>query len=288
MNSQSRPLQETQLSFEFFPPKDAAGEDRLWATLESLAGISPDFVSVTYGAGGSTRDRTIRITSEITAKTGIPTVSHLTCVGSTRDELETILRQYKEAGIHRVLALRGDPPGGPRERWVPTENGFDHAEQLVALSYQMGFDVGVAVFPDGHPASQGRSQDIETLARKVAAGATFAISQFFFDIDSWKRLLDEVSERDLRIELIPGIMPVTNVKQLIRFAELSGTAIPEKIRARFERVADNPDHVHKVGIDVATELGQQLLDIGSHALHFFTLNTSPATREVVANLGIRR
>ena len=288
MRTQAESRSATQISFEFFPPKDEAGEERLWSTLARLSHIAPDFVSVTYGAGGSTRDRTTRITTEITARTGIPTVAHLTCVGATREELTNILNQYQSAGISRVLALRGDPPGGPRSEWVATPGGIDHAQELVALASTMGFDVGVAVFPNGHPASVNRAEDLQTLSRKVDAGASFAISQFFFDVSSWQRLMDEVSSNSLDIHLIPGIMPVTNVRQLIRFAELSGTDIPLAIQRRFEAVADDAHAVQSLGVEIATELCEQLLAIGVDALHFFTLNTSPATREVVENLGIRR
>lgn len=282
---QSRPT--TQLSFEFFPPKDEAGEERLWSALTQLSHIAPDFVSVTYGAGGSTRDRTLRITSEITARTGIPTVAHLTCVGATRTELREVLQQYQSAGISHVLALRGDPPSGPRGEWISVPEGIDHANELVALASDLGFTVGVAVFPDIHPASVDRAEDLKTLRKKIDAGASFAISQFIFDVSSWEKLVNAVSENNLKIELIPGIMPVTNVKQIMRFTELSGTPIPQSMRARFETVADDALAVQKVGVEVATELCEKLLGIGAHALHFFTLNSSPATREVVANLGIR-
>ena len=277
----------TQVSIEFFPPKDALGEQRLWNALAQLSDISPDFVSVTYGAGGSTRDRTLRITSEITARTGIPTVAHLTCVGATESDLASVLQQYQSAGITKVLALRGDPPTGPSGAWVPIENGFNHAEELVRLAAQKGFDVGVAVFPDGHPASRSQNEDIETLKRKVDAGATFAISQFFFEVDSWQRLMDDVAREGIKVELIPGIMPVTNVKQLIRFADLSGTEIPIQLKRKFESIADDPVAVAQLGVEVATSLCQELLGIGVEALHFFTLNSSPATREIVQNLGIR-
>lgn len=277
----------TQVSIEFFPPKDAPGEERLWSALAQLSEIAPDFVSVTYGAGGSTRDRTLRITSEITARTGIPTVAHLTCVGATKNELTSVLRQYQSAGITKVLALRGDPPSGPSGEWIPLDNGLNHAEELVGLAAQMGFDVGVAVFPDGHPASSSEREDIETLVRKVDVGATFAISQFFFDVASWQRLMDNVAKEGIKVDLIPGIMPVTNVKQLIRFAQLSGTEIPAPLRRKFESIADDPIAVAQLGVEVATSLCQELIDIGVGALHFFTLNSSPATREIVANLGIR-
>lgn len=278
----------TQVSIEFFPPKDAQGEERLWSALAQLSDLAPDFVSVTYGAGGSTRDRTLRVTSEITARTGIPTVAHLTCVGATRAELESVLQQYQRAGISKVLALRGDPPSGPRGQWLSTPGGIDHAYELVELASVMGFEVGVAVFPDGHPASKNREEDIQTLKRKSDAGASFAISQFFFDVHSWQQLMAEVEREAIPMTLIPGIMPVTNVKQLIRFAELSGTEIPNPIRKQFESVSNDPVAVQKLGVDVATTLSQQLIDIGVTALHFFTLNSSSATREVVANLGIRQ
>jgi methylenetetrahydrofolate reductase (NADPH) len=277
----------TQVSIEFFPPKDGAGEERLWSTLSQLSNLAPDFVSVTYGAGGSTRDRTLRMTSEITTRTGIPTVAHLTCVGATTAELTSILHQYKSAGISQILALRGDPPTGPSGKWESTPGGIDHAEGLVALAARMGFTIGVAVFPDGHPASKDESEDLNTLRRKVDAGATFAISQFFFEVRSWERLMDQVLRNRMDITLIPGVMPVTNVKQLIRFSELSGTEIPSDIRRRFEAVADNHDAVQSLGVEIATKLCQELLDIGVPALHFFTLNSSSATSQVVANLGIR-
>ena len=278
----------TQVSIEFFPPKDAQGEERLWSALTQLSDIAPDFVSVTYGAGGSTRDRTLRITSEITERTGIPTVAHLTCVGASRQELMSVLTQYKSAGISRVLALRGDPPSGPQGEWISTPEGIDHADELVRIAAEMGFDVGVAAFPNGHPASKDRSEDINTLKRKVNAGARFAISQFFFEVSSWQKFMDEVSSANIEITLIPGIMPVTNVNQIIRFAQLSGTEIPAPIKSAFEKVAEDPAAVGKLGVEVATQLCQELLDIGVTSLHFFTLNNSTATRDIVANLGLQR
>jgi methylenetetrahydrofolate reductase (NADPH) len=278
----------TQVSIEFFPPKDAQGEERLWSALTQLSDIAPDFVSVTYGAGGSTRDRTLRITSEITERTGIPTVAHLTCVGASRQELMSVLTQYKSAGISRVLALRGDPPSGPHGEWISTPEGIDHADELVRIAAEMGFDVGVAAFPNGHPASKDRSEDINTLKRKVNAGARFAISQFFFEVSSWQKFMDEVSSANIDITLIPGIMPVTNVNQIIRFAQLSGTEIPAPIKSAFEKVADDPVAVGKLGVEVATQLCQELLEIGVTSLHFFTLNNSTATRDIVANLGLHR
>lgn len=273
-------------SFEFFPPKDVEGEERLWAAMSQLESIAPDFISVTYGAGGSTRDRTIRITSEITARTHIPTVAHLTCVGSTRDELVEILGKYRDAGIKSILALRGDPTGGPRAPWTPTPNGLSHADELVTLAAEFGgFTIGVAAFPDGHPASDGDfSHDIEVLIEKERRGATFATTQFFFEVDKWKSLVDKLEAKGSSLPIIPGILPVTNVKQLNRMAELSGTPIPTSVSKAFAQVEDNPEDVRKLGVDIATKLCQELLEAGAPGLHFYTMNTSTATREIYSQI----
>ena len=273
-------------SFEFFPPKDQEGETRLWSAITALEPIAPDFISVTYGAGGSTRDRTIRITSEITEHTKLPVVAHLTCVGSTRDELLEILTRYKAAGIYNILALRGDPTGGPRAPWSPTPGGLNHAEELVSLAADFGgFTIGVAAFPDGHPASIGDfAKDIETLIRKEGAGATFATTQFFFEVDKWKALVDKLSARGSQLPIIAGILPVTNVNQLNRMAELSGTPIPSAVSTAFEKIKDNPDDVRKLGVELATKLCEELLTAGVPGLHFYTMNTSTATREIFAQI----
>lgn len=273
-------------SFEFFPPKDLDGEERLWAAMSQLESIAPDFISVTYGAGGSTRDRTIRITSEITARTHIPTVAHLTCVGSTRDELIEILGKYRNAGITSILALRGDPTGGPRAPWVSTPNGLTNADELVTLAAEFGgFSIGVAAFPDGHPASNGDlAKDIDVLIEKERRGASFATTQFFFEADKWKSLVEKLSAKGSSLPIIPGILPVTNVKQLNRMAELSGTPIPSHISDAFSRVENNPDDVRKLGVEIATKLCQELLESGAPGLHFYTMNTSTATREIYAQL----
>ena len=273
-------------SFEFFPPKDVEGEERLWAAMSQLESIAPDFISVTYGAGGSTRDRTIRITSEITARTHIPTVAHLTCVGSTRDDLIEILGKYRDAGIKSILALRGDPTGGPRAPWTPTPNGLSHADELVTLAAEFGgFTIGVAAFPDGHPASDGDfSHDIEVLIEKERRGATFATTQFFFEVDKWKSLVDKLEAKGSSLPIIPGILPVTNVKQLNRMAELSGTPIPVSVSEAFAKVEDNPEDVRRLGVDIATKLCQELLEAGAPGLHFYTMNTSTATREIYSQI----
>ncbi len=273
-------------SFEFFPPKDSEGENRLWSAIESLRSIAPDFISVTYGAGGSTRDRTIKITSEITARTQVPTVAHLTCVGSTRAELLEILTKYREAGISNILALRGDPVGGPRAPWQKTEGGLDHADELVTLAAEFGgFTIGVAAFPDGHPASDPATDiDIDVLLHKEALGASFATTQFFFEVDKWSALVEKLAARGSTLPIIPGILPVTNVNQLNRMAELSGTPIPQSITDAFSAIGDNPDDVRKVGVEIATELSEKLLAAGAPGLHFYTMNTSTATREIFENL----
>jgi methylenetetrahydrofolate reductase (NADPH) len=276
----------TSYSFEFFPPKDVEGEDRLWAAIEGLKSIAPDFVSVTYGAGGSTRDRSIRIAQEITKRTGISTVAHLTCVGSTRDELIAILHSYKEAGIKSILALRGDPTGGPSAPWTPTPGGFNHADELVQLADEFGgFTIGVAAFPDGHPASKGDfGKDIDVLIRKEELGATFATTQFFFEAKRYTRLVEALADRGSKLVIIPGILPVTNVKLLHRMAELGGTPIPSQIAQAFAKVENDPQAVRELGVEIATSLCQELLAAGAPGLHFYTMNSSTATQEIYRKL----
>ncbi len=278
LNEKSSPT----FSFEFFPPKDEEGEKKLWATIENLSSIAPDFISVTYGAGGSTRDRTTRITAEIGAHTQVPTVAHLTCVGSTREELISILQKYREAGIANILALRGDPVGGPQVPWVKTPGGLDHADELVTLAAEMGgFTIGVAAFPDGHPSSGGNfDQDVSVLLEKERRGATFATTQFFFLSERWESLVSKLADRGSTMPIIPGILPVTNVKQLHRMAELMGTTIPAFMADAFARYEDNPDDVRKLGVDFATDLAEKVLAAGAPGIHFFTMNSSLSTLEV--------
>ena len=276
----------TSYSFEFFPPKDVEGEERLWAAIEGLKSIAPDFVSVTYGAGGSTRDRSIRIAQEITQRTGISTVAHLTCVGSTRAELLSILQSYKDAGITSILALRGDPTGGPSAPWVPTENGLNHADELVQLAADFGgFSIGVAAFPDGHPASGGDfDKDVDVLIRKEQLGATFATTQFFFEAHRYTQLVEKLKARGSKLTIIPGILPVTNVKLLHRMAELGGTPIPTHIADAFAQVESDPQAVRSLGVEIATSLCQELLAAGAPGLHFYTMNSSTATQDIYRKL----
>ena len=274
-------------SFEFFPPKDDASEAQLWAAIRRLEPLAPLFVSVTYGAGGSTRDRTIRVTARIGAETTLTPVAHLTCVGASRAELRQVIGEYAAAGLHTVLALRGDPPSGPGTPWQAHPEGLDHADGLVRLLRNLGdFSVGVAAFPDGHPESDDFEQDARVLAAKADAGAEFAITQFFFDADAYFRLLDAAARHGCHIPVIPGIMPVTNVRQLERFAQLSGTPVPERVSRRLAAVADDPEAVRAVGVEVATGLCERLLEGGAPGLHFYTLNRSTATLEVFTALGV--
>ena len=278
------------LSVEFFPPKDMAGEERLWQVLAQLQPLKPDFVSVTYGAGGSTRDRTIRVTTEITARTSIPTVAHLTCVGSTKSELSKVLEQYKKAGIESILALRGDPPGGPRYNWQPIPGGLDHADQLVELAVLSGgLKVGVAAFPDGHPSSNfDLEKDVEVLLRKEELGATFATTQFFFDVDKWQQLVERLRKRGSNLPIIAGILPITNLKQLARMVELSGIQIPEQILKGFKNQSEDLIAVRNIGIEIATEMGRALIDMKVPGIHFYTMNSAESTIKIVRNLGLAK
>jgi len=276
------------ISLEFFPPKDEAGEERLWSAVGELQSLKPDFIAVTYGAGGSTRERTVRIATEITARSGVPTLAHLTCVGSSEEQLRSVLQRYQDSGIHSVLALRGDPQGGPRSEWVTTPGGFDHADQLVSLAVSMGFEVGVAAFPDGHPASDGNfDRDLQVLMEKERLGASFAVTQFFFDVERYFALRDKLKALGSSMDIYPGVLPITNVKQLRRMAELGGTPIPSSIEDRISQLADDADLVRKEGIEIAFELSRSLLDGGVPGLHFYTLNSAHSTIEVVKRLGIR-
>jgi len=277
----------TSYSFEFFPPTDDAGERTLWEAIRHLERIRPTFVSVTYGAGGSTRDRTVRVTGRIARETTLTPMAHLTCVRSSVAELRQVVGEYAGAGIRNVLALRGDPPGGPGTPWTPHVEGLNHADELVALIRSLGnFTVGVAAFPDGHPESLDLDQDADVLVRKADAGAEFAVTQFVFDADSYVRLRDRVVARGRELPIIPGLMPVTSFRQVRRMAEMSGTPLPAAVVARLEAVADDPSAIRAVGVQIATELSQRLLAEGAPGLHFYTMNRSLATLEVYANLGV--
>jgi len=274
-------------SFEFFPPKTDEGEQHLWRALRELESLQPSFVSVTYGAGGSTRDRTVRITERIASETTLTPVAHLTCVGASVNELRTVIGQYVDAGVRTVLALRGDPPAGPGSAWVQHPDGLAHADELVALLASLGeFSIGVAAFPDGHPESVDLDQDARVLAAKQDAGARFAITQFFFDASHYFDLVERSARAGCTMPIIPGIMPLTDIRQVRRFAELSGADFPQEFAAQVQAVADDPNAVRAIGMEAASRLCQVLLDEGAPGLHFYTLNRSTATREIYANLGL--
>ncbi len=272
-------------SFEFFPPATDDGERLLWQAIRELESLEPTFVSVTYGAGGTTRDRTVRVTERIGTETVLTAVGHLTCVGSSRAELRRVVGQYAAADVHNVLALRGDPPGGPGAPWEQHPEGLRHAVELVELVKGLGeFCVGVAAFPEGHPEAVDLDADARVLVAKAEAGADFAITQFFFSADAYFRLVDRVRALGCDLPIVPGVMPVTNVRQIHRFAELAGTSFPEDLADRLQAVEDDPSAVRAIGVEVASELGEELLAGGAPGLHFYTLNRSTATREVYGNL----
>lgn len=272
-------------SFEFFPPKDDAGEDVLWRTIADLETLEPTFVSVTYGAGGTSQERTVRVTSRIAEQSGIRAVGHLTLVGQSRDEIAVVLKQYAEAGIDHVLALRGDPEGGPRAPWQPHPGGMTHAVELVELARETGdFRVGVAAFPEGHPDAADLQADAEVLVAKARAGAEFAITQLFFRVADYCGLVDRVRALDCDMPIVPGIMPILNWNQISRMAELSGAAMPQEVLREIEPLTDDPAAVRAKGIELATQLCRDLLAEGAPGLHFMTLNRSKATREIFTTL----
>lgn len=276
------------ISFEYFPPKDPEGEEKLFQTIAELNNFAPDFVSVTYGAGGTTRDRTIRIAGDIIKNNHCPTVGHLTCVSSTKDEISEILTEYKSVGISGVLALRGDPVGGPTAPWVTTPGGFDYADQLVEhIADFGGFEIGVAAFPDVHPASNGNfAQDIEVLLRKEALGATFAVTQFVFDSGRYEALVSALRKRGSNLKVYPGIMPVGSYTQIVRMLELSGGYMPKATRLRFARYQNDPESVRKLGIEIAVQVCEDVYALGAPGLHFYTLNAAGPTIEIMQNLSM--
>jgi methylenetetrahydrofolate reductase (NADPH) len=274
-------------SFEFFPPKTDEGERALWQTLRELESLAPTFVSVTYGAGGSLRDRTVRVTERIAEETTMVPVGHLTCVGSPIAELRQVIGHYAEVGVRNLLALRGDPPTGPGGRWEAHAEGLTHADELVALIRSLGdFCVGVAAFPEGHPEALDLETDARRLAGKADAGAEFAITQLFFDAADYFRLVERVAAHGATLPIIPGIMPVTNVAQIKRFAELSGAVVPAGLASRLQEVEDDPEAVRAIGVEAASQLCRELLAGGAPGLHFYTLNRSTATREIYSSLGM--
>jgi methylenetetrahydrofolate reductase (NADPH) len=272
-------------SFEFFPPRDDASEAQLWDAVRRLEKVAPSFVSITYGAGGSTRDRTVRLTQRVLEETSLTPMAHLTCVGHSVSELRTIVGAYAAGGVRNILALRGDPQGGLGQPWAAHPEGLNHADELVRLVKSLGdFTVGVAAFPDGHPESSDVSEDADTLIRKERAGAEFAITQMVFDVDHYLRLRDELVRRGSRMPVVPAIMPITNARQVVRMAELAGQPMPTAVTERLARHGDDAAAVRAEGMAIASEASRRLLDEGAPGIHFITMNRSSATLEVFGNL----
>jgi methylenetetrahydrofolate reductase (NADPH) len=278
---------ERSFSFEFFPPKDNEGEEQLWQAIRALEPYRPNFVSVTYGAGGSTRDKTVGITARIARETSLTPVAHLTCVGHTRQELEHILDTYAAEGIQQVMLLRGDPNDGPRAPWTPTEGGLTYAVELVELARSRGdFRIGVAAFPEGHPSAASKEADADVLVAKARAGAEFAVTQMFFRASDYFDLVERVRARGVDLPILPGIMPILNLNAIRRQGELIGTEVPADVVARIAAHDGDPAAMRAEGIALAAELCEELLVGGAPGLHFYTLNRSKATLEIFAALNM--
>jgi len=276
-----------KVSFEFFPPKSEEMERQLWTAIGRLEPLAPSFVSVTYGAGGTTRERTHATVRRIQAETGLSAAAHLTCVGASRDEIDAIARDYWQAGIRRLVALRGDPPPGAG-RYVPHPQGYAYAADLVAgLRRVADFEISVAAYPETHPEAESTTADLDNLRRKIEAGASRAISQFFFDVDAYLRFRDRAFASGIRVPIIPGILPVTNYAQLVKFAKLCGASVPGWLARLFEGLDEDPDTRRLVAATVAAEQCRRLQDHGVDAFHFYTLNRPDLTFAICHILGLR-
>jgi len=275
------------ISFEFFPPKTEEGVDALYDTVKALRPCRPSFVSVTYGAGGSTRDRTLDLVARIQRELGITTMAHLTCVGSTKDEIRQTLQRLHDSGIRNVLALRGDPPKGETE-FQATEGGFRYATELVAFIRELDLDfcIGAACYPEGHVETPDLEADLRHLVEKVDAGADFLVSQLFFDNADYRAFVSRARSAGVQIPIVPGLMPVTNAAQVERFTKMCGSRIPQELYRRLRIVANDPSAVVATGVQWAVDQGRDLLELGAPGLHFYTLNRSSATLAVHAALGL--
>ena len=275
------------VSFEFFPPKTEEGVEILYRTVEELRPCRPSFVSVTYGAGGSTRDRTIELVTRIQRELGIVTMAHLTCVGSTREETGEVLRRLHDGGIRNLLALRGDPPKGQTE-FRPVPGGFRYASELVAYIRDQAFDfcVGAACYPEGHVENRDLESDLRHLCTKVSAGVDFLVSQLFFDNEDYRAFVRRARSSGITVPIVPGLMPVTNIGQTERFTKMCGARIPQELQRRLRIVAADPAAVVATGVQWSVDQGRDLFHAGAPGLHFYTLNRSSATLAVHAALGL--
>lgn len=276
---------EPTFSFEFFPPKDEEQEAQLWRAIRQLEPLQPSFVSITYGAGGSTRDTTVAATERIATETTLLPMAHLTAVNHSIAELRNMVGRLAEAGVRNVLAIRGDPPGNPRGDWIPHPRGLTYAAELVELVRGAGdFSVGVAAFPYKHPRSPDVASDTRNFIAKCRAGADFAITQMFFDVDDYLRLRDRVAAGGCDTPIVAGVMPVTSLGTIAKSATLSGAPFPPALAAQFEPIADDPKAVRRLGMAQMAAMCRRLLDEGVPGIHFITLNRSTATRELWRDL----
>jgi methylenetetrahydrofolate reductase (NADPH) len=285
-----------RVSFEFFPPKTPEMEERLWAVIKRLEPLAPRFVSVTYGAGGSTRERTHATVRRIRQETGLEPAAHLTCVAATRDEIDSVARDYWEAGIRHIVALRGDPPNGPIGGgptagvgdYAPHPGGYAYAADLVAgLKRVADFEISVAAYPETHPAARSPGHDLDNLKAKLDAGASRAITQFFFDVDLYLRFRDRAAAAGIRIPIVPGILPVTKFAQLRRMSAGCGASIPDWMAGHFDGLDDDPDTRRLVAASLAAEQCRRLHANGVHEFHFYTLNRADLIVAICHLLGVR-
>ncbi len=275
------------LSFEFFPPKTDAGFANLFSSIEALRPLNPSYVSVTYGAGGSTREKTVDLVERIQGQLGIRAMAHLTCVGHTSAELSEIVDELWDKGVRNVLALRGDPPAG-QSSFVATEGGFAYAGELVRhIAGRHDFCIGVAGYPEGHPQCLNRTRDLEHLKGKIDAGGRFIVTQLFFDNGKFYRFRDEARAMGITAPIVAGIMPISNVGQIKRFVSMCGAKIPQRLLTKLEAVESDPEAVHRVGVEYAINQCRDLLFNDTDGLHFYTLNKSKATVEICSELDVK-
>lgn len=276
-----------EVSFEFFPPKTEKMQDSLWACAKRLAPLAPSFVSVTYGAGGSTRERTHDTVTAITRDLGIPAAAHLTCVAATKEEVNAVAQEYWDAGIRHLVALRGDPPDGQTD-YVPHPGGYAYAADLIeGLKSVADFEISVAAYPEVHPQALSARDDLDNLKRKIDAGATRAITQYFFDADTYRRFVDRAQAAGIGVPIVPGILPVTNFSQVVKFSRACGTTVPAWLRDRFEGLDDDPRTRELVAATTAAELCEDLQKDGVRNFHFYTLNRADLTYAICHILGVR-
>lgn len=274
------------VSFEFFPPSDAAMEQKLWQTVERLAPLKPRFVSVTYGAGGSTRARTHETVTAIQQRLGLRSAAHLTCVGASREEIDAVAQRYWQSGVRHIVALRGDPSGGGR--YQPHPGGYGNAAELVAgLKRVADFEISVAAHPETHPDALSPETDLDNLKRKVDAGATRALTQYFFDVDVYLRFRDRAAAGGISVPIVPGILPVTNFKQVRQFSARCGASVPRWLAGLFEGLDEDPETRKLVAAHVAGQQCRLLQEEGVRDFHFYTLNRPELTRAICRLLGIR-